>query len=299
MEFLSTLYDGWIPKYATIKRGIEHVTDVCVSFVSATTFYILKIMKDDNFFLQGTGCRFLWDVDHERDDFKMSDIEAADFFLDTQRRHDRDVELDSYVDELAKLRDAMSKLSGMGEDNVLVLGLDFEAIAGLGRYLAEKTNQARALFNKDLLDPDAGYVARLAHNAIKLAGIHCVSRIYKDQEAVLFRETNVSKVDVDWAISKVEHHHKMYLKMKEIRDQIQESYQTRGHKSDFSRVQSCIERWGGEANKTQIMQFTGWLKDDCQKILDAMVVTEQLTMRIRTKGPGKKNTIYSRGPGSG
>ena len=64
-----------------IARGTEAVTDVYVNFLSATTFYLVKLMKDDSFFLQGTGCRILWDVDTERSQFKMSPIEAADFFL--------------------------------------------------------------------------------------------------------------------------------------------------------------------------------------------------------------------------
>ena len=40
MEFLSNLYDGYVEKTGTIKRGLEYVPSAYVNMISYTTFYI-------------------------------------------------------------------------------------------------------------------------------------------------------------------------------------------------------------------------------------------------------------------
>ena len=53
-----------------------------------------------------------------------------------------------------------------------------------------------------------------------------------------------------------------------------------------------LEYAGKKVTKTLIMQQTGWLKDPCQAILDAMVATKQLRMYTGISGT-KKVTYYT------
>lgn len=291
MEFLSTLYDGWIPKYVTIVRGMEYVESVYVNFLSATTFYLLRLMKTDDFFLQGTGNRFLWDVDYERSEIEITDHDVSSFFLDREAREKREEELMAFVHRLARLREVMTrKASDYAKDGKCLLILDLESIKLLGTYRLEKINQATRIFQEDILNPDTGYVARLAQNAIKLAGIHAVGRNY--MELINSAEADVLPEDVEWAINKVEHHLKMYHKLKEIRDQLHADFSTRGHQTDFQKVMSAIEVNSGKANITQIMQRTGWLKKDAWPILESMITTEMIEAKIIKPKQSKEHQVY-------
>jgi len=293
MEFLSKLYDGSIPKYITISRGVEYVPHVYVNFLSATTFYLLKLMKTDDFFLQGTGCRFLWDVETERDFIELDHpSEGFDFFLQYDRRIERDEKLDSFVNKLVSLHIKMNNIADSCYGEIKVLDLEDEALAALTKFRVDKINQATRLFNENVLNPDVGYIARLAENAIKLAGIHCVSRCYDDQLEILDMEVSIE--DVEWAIEKVEYHYEMYLKLKEIREEIQRDFSTRGHKSDFDRILWIIEKNGGRANITQIMQGTHWLRTDVTKILQAMIDSKIIEPKEIKPPRGRPSTVYIR-----
>lgn len=291
LEFLSSLYDNYVDDYVTIKRGIERVDFVYASFISATTFYLLKLMKDEDFFLQGTGVRILWDLDMERDEIVQSDVEAAEFFMNSTQRHERDEDLYKFVDKLAGIREKIKNMADISLDKVIVLSFDFEASRKLGVYRIQKLNEAIKIFNQDLLDPDAGFLARLTENAIKLAGIHCISRFFSQDDFVFELPTIIGE-DVDWAIKKAEYHFQMYLKMKEIRSRIQSDYSTRGHKTDFDRVLGIIERNGGRVNITKIMQGTHWLRDDTQKILQAMIDSKRIEPKVVKPRQSKKHTVY-------
>lgn len=291
LEFLSNLYDNYVDDYITIKRGLERVDFVYANFVSATTFYLLKQMKDDDFFLQGTGVRILWDLDTERDELILTPIEAASFFMDSTERQDRDKELLAFVAELTKIHNVTQQMADSSLDNLIVLNFDIEAAKLLGMYRVKKLNEAIGIFNKDLLDPDAGFLARLTENAIKLAGIHCISRHFTNADFSL-ELPEINGEDVEWAIQKAEYHYQMYLKMKEIRNKIQSDFTTRGHKTDFERVLWIIEKNSGRANITKIMQGTHWLRDDAVKILQAMIDSDHIDI-VEVDPPGsKKHGVY-------
>jgi hypothetical protein len=293
MEFLSKLYDGRLPKYTTISRGTEYVPRVFVSFLSATTFYICKLMKDDDFFLQGTGCRFLWDVDLNRNNGKMTGLEAASFFInDPSGKEKRDAELEKIANKLVSLYKYTEKASEMSRSGVLILGLSMVAMRILGEFMIKQREDAEYLFNRDVLNPDVGYITRQIENGIKLSAIHCLGRYYDDIGTL--DPPEISKEDVDWAIAKVRYHYDMYSKLREIRDSIILDNPTRGHKSDMRRVLDLIERHGGYVNISKIMQSMGWKSDDALSILQIMVQTELIEPhKVKPRG-SKEHTVYTK-----
>jgi len=58
MEFLSKLWDGYIPEYVTITRGREYVPSVYVNFLSATTFGRIKVQVQKRRHNTEKGIRF-------------------------------------------------------------------------------------------------------------------------------------------------------------------------------------------------------------------------------------------------
>lgn len=292
MEFLSNLYSGYLPMYVTIARGTEYVSEICVGFLSATTPYLLRLMRTDDFFLQGTGCRFLWDLDLSRSKVDENSVSGAIFFLDPAQREQLSKELERYVHELVKLRRITENVAEISSINKGILNMSMEAAAELGKYRLQKINQAVDLFNENVLNADTGYVMRLAENAIKLAGLHCVSRSYKDEMSVL-EGMEVSKEDVDWATAKTEHHFKMYLALKELRDKIHRDKSTWSHQTDFQKVLNCIDAKGGSASISQVMHRTGWLTKEAQVIIKAMIHNKMIVGKKRT-GKGPHTYTYSR-----
>jgi len=131
------------------------------------------------------------------------------------------------------------------------------------------------------LNKDANLVARLAQNAMKLALIHCVGRYaweYDQDDPPASME--IGEQDAKWAIEKMERHLDHYSKIRSVAARVRKTT-TRSFLADQDRVTYTIQRLEGKGKKvtkTQIMQSTGWLKDDCQAILDAMLATKQIKL---------------------
>ena len=59
MEFISEMYDGIFQKRATTSHGLNFVENLYANLISCTTYRFLGMM-DPEFFIQGTGNRFLY-----------------------------------------------------------------------------------------------------------------------------------------------------------------------------------------------------------------------------------------------
>ncbi len=284
MEDLSRMYDCDMEKVGTQVRGIEYPQNTYIGFASATTFYLLTLM-DDSFFIQGTGNRILWIVDDTR---SKVDIEketlAADFFWGIEEDQEYKQRLDSLVQKLMNIRKLPEG----------IVTLTFDASIVLDRYRLRKYNEAVELFTADLLNKDANLIARLAQNAMKLSLIHCIGRYAWDHDPNFpVASMEISKEDALWAISKVERHLVHYNKLRVVAARVRPTT-TRSYLTDIERVKYTIKRFEGEGKKvtkTMIMQSTGWRKDDCQAILDAMLATNQIKMR-QDKSGTKMVTYY-------
>jgi len=280
MEDLSRLYDCDVEKVGTQTRGVEYPKNAYISFCSATTYYLLTLMTDD-FFIQGTGNRVMWILDDtkEKVDVEKEAISAG-FFWGIEEDQEFRQQLEHLANKLLNIR-----LLPEG-----VVQLSFNASVMLDRYRLMKYNDAVDLFSEDLLNKDANFIARLAQNAMKLALIHCVGRYaweYDQDDPP--RSMEIGEQDARWAIEKMERHLKHYNKMRTIAARVRKTT-TRSFKDDQTRVIYTIQRLEGKGEKvtkTKIMQSTGWLKDDCQAILDAMLATKQIRMYTGMSGRTK------------
>jgi len=289
MEFLSKLYDGEVPKYATIKRGVEYARNVHVNFLSATTYYLCKMMRSDDFFVQGTGCRILWDVHTEISD-ELSFSDASKLLLGEAERQRRDKEVEALVDRLYEIRRTVETFAATSLNGVIGLTFDeIDTIATMMKFLQKKYAEAAKRFRENKLDPDVGYLGRMAENALKLAAIHCIGRWESGSPQV----PDIDKQDTTWAINKVVYHYEQYKKLLEIRDNLITDVATKGHKTDFQKVLTIIDRKGGYATITNIMQGTGWLKSDAEPILMSMVLSKMLKVARRV-GRGPHSFVYLR-----
>lgn len=284
MEDLSRLYDGDMEKVGTQTRGVEYPEGAYIAFCSATTYYLLTLMTDD-FFIQGTGNRILWilDVVREKVDIEKEALSGT-FFWGIKEEQEFENRMNFLV---SKLMNIMS----LPEE---VIPLSLEAGIALDRYRLEKYNEAVELFSDDLLNKDANLVARLAQNAMKLALVHCIGRYAWDYDpSDPVESMEITERDALWAIEKMEKHLVHYHQIREVSARVRLTT-TRSYTSDQDRVMYVIDRLtktGVEPTKTKIMQQTGWLKDDCQAVLDSMVAIGIIGQKtsIATQ---KKTTYY-------
>lgn len=285
MEDLSRLYDCDPEKIGTQSRGVEYPDRSYVSFSSATTYYLFTIMEDD-FFIQGTGNRILWILDDKREELDV-DKEAmkGSFWWGIDEESEFYKHHNNLIEKLLKI-DKLPK--GL-------VRMDFDAGIMLDRYRVEKYNQAVRIFNKNRLNMDANLIARLAQNAMKLALIHCVGRhVLKDIDDINYME--VSQTDAQWAINKMERHFTYYMDMMRLAPELRKTY-TKSYKNDQERVLFWIDEWekkGNKITKTGLMNQIGWLKDDMQKILEALLAIGKIKMETGGVYKGKKVTHYVR-----
>lgn len=285
MEDLSRLYDCDVEKVGTQVRGVEYPEEAYVSFCSATTYYLLTLMGDD-FFVQGTGNRILWILD---DVMQKVDVQkealSGEFFWAPEKKKEFDEKLATMVQMLMNIQE-------LPED---LVEMDLDASILLDKYRLDKYNDAVDLFLADLLDKDANLMARLAQNAMKLALIHCVGRYALDERGSTYESMMIMPEDATWAIEKMERHYLYYKKLREVAARIRETT-TRSYKTDQERILYLIDRLELRAEKltaNRLRQQTGWLKEDCQKVLDTMVANKEIRV-VQELKLGKRHLYYAR-----
>jgi len=294
MEMLSRLYDCEVDKSGTISRGVEFPENTYVTFVSATTYYLLTLMTDD-FFLQGTGNRILWIVDDEIE--KVENVEEeilkGEFLWKVRDEEWFEERMNYFTQMLMRIRDLPAGV------------VTFDPTAGLliDAYRVEKYNQAADHFLKDVLDKDANFIARLAQNAMKLSLIHCVGRYVMD-DVYLFNggrrrieELIISEEDVRWAIELTEIHLEFYKRLKQIASRVMAT-ETRDYKVDQWKVYYWIDYYESKGlglTRPRLRAHTGWSVDDTNKILTTMLMNQQVKFVESTNKRGRKSVYITRG----
>ena len=285
MEDLSRLYDCDPEKVGTQSRGVEYPENAFISFVSATTYYLLTIM-DDDFFIQGTGNRILWILDENREEINV-DEEAmkANFWWGI--KDDK-----AFYQEHNNLIEKLLKIQLLPEGLILI---EPEASVILDKYRLTKWNEAIRIFNKNRLNMDANFISRLAQNAMKLALIHCVGRYVLDD--IDTQQMEVNQYDAQWAIDKMERHFNYYIEMMRLAPEIRKSH-TKNYRNDQERVLYWIDEFEKKGKKitfTGLMDQTSWMREDLQKILESLVLTKKIKTVEGRIYAGKRITHYVRG----
>ena len=295
MEMLSRLYDCDLDKSGTISRGVEYPENTYVSFVSATTYYLLTLMTDD-FFIQGTGNRILWIVDDEVQ--KVVDIEGellkGNFLWNVGEDLTFDERLNYFTGMLMRIRQLPEG----------VVSFTPNAAIKMDAYRIAKFNQAADHFLKDVLDKDANLIARLAQNAMKLALIHCVGRyvsddlfLYENGDRKRISEIVIDVEDVVWAIEQQEMHLEFYRRLKKIASRVMGT-QTRNYIIDQERIYYWIDHYssrGEGLTRPRLRAHTGWSVRDTNDILATMMENQQIDLQESTNLRGRRATYIIRG----
>ena len=277
MEYLSTLYDGYVDKTVTIARGVESIERVYASFVSGTTVYLLRLM-DTDFFIQGNGTRILWVLDSEQEPEYPTEDERRKFFMRIGGRRAQEEAIIGFVESLYNLR----RIVNTTQNPIVFVGL--EAANILSQYRIDKRNLAISLYREDLLDPDATYLSRLAQNAMKLAGIHCLGGC-SDMADWGQRAIFISEEDAQWAISRTEQYYQNYEKVRDLMEQFTSERVHPSYRSDFNRILSIIDSCGGGASATELLRKTRWKTRDLNEVLTSMVGARLIEgEEVRTAG---------------
>lgn len=231
LEFLSELYDGLIQIRYTRSAKLEEVLDVYVTFVSATSEYLYKLLKPD-LFMQGTGNRFLYVVMDEppfaRAPANFFDIQVGN---PTQLRNK----------EFAK---ALSKIWNIGEFIVSPMATEI-----LLKYHDEMKEKAHSIYmhRADINSLEDLYLARVPEMCFKLAAIKAVSDHYLDIEKYKnLRMLAITEDQAQWAIDRSRKYFEQFQKMMKTWNAYKQSQIriTNRDAIDKDTVLQCVKRYG-------------------------------------------------------
>ena len=227
IEFVSELVDGRLGARVTHKRGYQDAQDVYVNILAATTPYIYDVISND-FFLQGTGNRILYLV-YDGNFDKQSDVQTQDYFGEKNKeQHDNDQQV--FAEDLIDIQQSSVRYIHPMDD------------AG-DMWLKWRDDLEARIFKRykdNAFDIQTVYLGKLAINTLKLAGIHCISRLARNPQlksGLLQDEAVVLKEDMEWAMKKSEKH--------------------------LAHFETLVEQWHTRPDK--------WGKDmECQVLLDLL-----------------------------
>jgi hypothetical protein len=203
LEFLSELYDGLIQKRSTIKHGTQELAHVYVTFITATTPYLYKVMKPD-FYTQGTGNRI--NIEMFKDsDIPETKINADEYFKGCVFESQRD----SFNDEVAQI------LANMRHCSIKYIQPDEEAGKLWVEYKMQCNLIAKKHYKTNAYDLHYSYLARSAETALKLSGLYAMSRKWNiiTAEGYELQELIIMKTDMERAIEKAKHHYEQFCLM--------------------------------------------------------------------------------------
>lgn len=204
LEFLSELYDGTVQKRATVTHKINEIKHCYITFITATTPYLYKIMRPE-FYTQGTGNRILmelFDVDAVDDDeYDPEEVFQGRVF---------DKKRDDFVYEIAII------LNEIRSCNAKIFTPEDEAGAEWTKFEHECRRISKTYCKKNMYDLHYSYLSRSAEMALKLSGIYSISRNW---DRILMSDAPnvqiIEKVDMVRAINKSKHHYKQFCRMLE------------------------------------------------------------------------------------
>lgn len=197
LEFFSELYDGTDQFRVTKGGAIEEVGESYVSLLGATTPTIYQSM-DRNFFVQGTGNRFMYIVIDPNS--IICEQKGVKFWVQSQEERDK---LEQDLERFANL------LSSIPESGYETLPINYKALSLWAKYEEEKSIAIKTMVLLDKYNQDHTYLARMAEMVLKFAIVHCLSRnITTPIEPCSYHNPSmeISEYDIQWAIGKVERH---------------------------------------------------------------------------------------------
>jgi len=223
LEFLSELYDGTVQKKRTKEHGLEQAPDVFVNMITATTYDFLSKV-DDDFFIQGTGTRFLYSIL----DFKDIKIEGFErkHFLDTVLT-DRNDMIKMYANWLVDLYKIKSLKN---------LFLEHDAFKRWNAFNIKTRTAWLKLGQKDPMGWEYPYLVRLPEYALKLAGLYAISsgidrliRANEKNKTKFIEKFSISEQDMIRAENKIRQHNANFKKLVHLRKTLVGKWKPKSH----------------------------------------------------------------------
>lgn len=163
MEYLSEMYDGIFQKRVTTTHGLHFIEDFYGTLITCTTYYFINQM-DDEFFTQGTGNRFLYNL-FGAEDYEVKKVDPVDYFSESWATKREDA-LDSYS----------KRLSSLYEKEIEKIYVDYN---DAGTLWSDYKEQCELEWKQKAMDDPLGWdyypIKRYAEFALKLSGIYAVS----------------------------------------------------------------------------------------------------------------------------
>jgi hypothetical protein len=171
LEFLSQLYDGQNLDNLTVARGLEHVEAPYVSLLVATNPYFLR-MLDPDFFVQGTGNRFLYDF-LDIEDYEVGLINPKEY-LQSGSQPELDKFIEYYGNILARIYLSLDEYCSEKP----YFKLEIETLHA-GDFFREFKFLNENIWKEKVINDHLGwnfqYIKRLPLHLLKLAGIYAIS----------------------------------------------------------------------------------------------------------------------------
>jgi len=283
LEFLSQLYDGWIPPRQTVKHGLQSENFVCVNMVACTTPYLFTVMRPE-FFFQGTGNRFLFVLD-DASSLELMKPEDPDTYFFKSEISGRGSERENKVEDFAKL---LKKYYENTRD--LTVFVERQASKVLTDYKFIWETKAKELYLKDRLDAHYSYIVRMPEFAYKISVLKCI-----DREC---GETNKDSVEVNledtkYARSIVFRSFQHFENMMKLWEEVERRERIKVKTSDIADLKGFLADRGGRATRTEVLRYLGISAFKLNNILQTLYQTGEIKVvqEDDPHKPGKKAQI--------
>lgn len=282
MEFLSELYDGMLQKRYTKSSKLEELREVYIVYLTATTPYIFSVMER-NWFIQGTGNRFLFILDKPKQvDGKYN---KKLYSIDFDSFKNNSISFFPFVKRLIEIR--------KNAPNLIAVQMG-EALNLLSRFKTHLETKAYNLYQNDTMNIQYGYVANCAEFVSKIAALQCISRNEwsmnsLSEDKYLF----ISLDDVKYAITKIKRYMNQFYKLMNMWGTVSEPAPVVTAKRDYDYVLSIIEQNGGEIGVTSLHKSTGYMWGKYQRIINSMLASNLIIAKqLETGKRGRKPIVY-------
>lgn len=262
LEFMSENYDGIGYDRSTISHGKQKLDDIYIGILACSTPYFLKQM-DEDFFIQGTGNRFLYNY-YDVENFKIPSKDKKQMEKDIRKifsfgGYDEYIKgIDSFADELFCL------YKNVNGDKALLrhLKLSTQAAIEWRKFEIRALEKWKELLS-DVYNWKGQIINRYPLTVLKLAGIYCISRNFKkiidaecknDLEDVLIKSN-----DIERAINTMNTHHKHFKQLLEIREKVIYTVSKNPVVSEkaFTALRSLLKFPNCMANQSQLRESQG------------------------------------------
>lgn len=279
LEFLSELYDGIVQKRTTISHKTQDVRKVYITFITASTPYLYKVMRAD-FYTQGTGNRIMIEL-FNADDLSEDRINSKDFF----RGPIFEARRENFISDIA------DTLSEMRHCNVQYFIPDENAAEVWSQFEYRCRMIAKERFRNNTYDLHYSYISRSAEMVLKLSSLYAFSRAW---DRVILDdappELIVLDVDMKRAIDKAQHHYNEFKRMLDQWRIRPEPVLARTYEEQASYIMDALYEHVDGVNWTELRKSAKWDTRTWFEVLKYLYESEKIVI-VQAESTGGRRPI--------